>query len=736
MSPINPDKPFKVGNWRVDPTLNHIEQGGEPVVLVPKVMAALQQLALHSGELVKQDDLMAALWGEQIVSDSSMYQVISQLRKALGDSETPRQYIERVSGKGYRLVAPVEQITKQITQQGTESSDAPGDFRKVGYLAIAVAFLVIVLLVGVFIKEDWPVPQSTSHLDEWQSLMVAPLTSSVQPSATAYWQQGLSDALLTQAASLNQLTVVAFDRALTREQWVEQGRLQQVDGVLSGQILQQGKRLRVQLQLVSVEDSQTLWAEQLEGHSDNLFELQDRMGAALRKLFEPSSQPAVTVVGSQNKALYNDYLLARFFWAKRTPHYLAQAEQAFLTLIEQAPDYGLAYVGLCDTYYFYSIYGDWSNEKALNACEPLLQKALQSQPDLGQAYGSQGMLLHSQGDTEAAEKAYRHAIELTPNYALVHMWYGTLLRNQGRLKEALQQHEKAYQLAPLSPIINRSLAFTYLNHGWFNRARETYTRALSLEQDYTDRPVDELNFLPLNQQRAKALLHWIRQHPQRFEKVPALTLSYAAILLSLNKVEEAKLHLEKIEQPLSGHQFFLYLSAITALYEGNAEVAESLLKERMLKYPELPNMPFAYLSMLIKNKKHSEALALFEERLAHTMDLDNEIPREQARRWLIYAELLRLNQKVSKLKQVNQRIESYMRKHFEPENVVHLYWMFRYDNAAEARRLSQQLMQSGWLPDVNEGVLQIERMQEILRTQQGSNREFFKQLELNMRGVE
>jgi hypothetical protein len=65
-----------------------------------------------------------------VVSPSSVYQTISQLRKALGDTETPPSYIETVSRKGYRLVASVAPVPAVAREPDTTTPAAAAPARE------------------------------------------------------------------------------------------------------------------------------------------------------------------------------------------------------------------------------------------------------------------------------------------------------------------------------------------------------------------------------------------------------------------------------------------------------------------------------------------------------------------------------------------------------------------------------------------------------------------------------
>ncbi len=117
---------WQLGPWQVWPARNLLIGPDGERVLEPRVMAALEQL-LQAGEHTLGDErLMTGVWGAQVVSDASLYKVIAELRKALGDASKPYRYIERVSGKGYRLLLRGERHTDAGLAPAAEPPRASG----------------------------------------------------------------------------------------------------------------------------------------------------------------------------------------------------------------------------------------------------------------------------------------------------------------------------------------------------------------------------------------------------------------------------------------------------------------------------------------------------------------------------------------------------------------------------------------------------------------------------------
>ena len=83
-----------------------LRRDGSAVTLTPRRFAALLLFVERAGELLDKDALILALWPGLVVEENNLSQVISGLRRALGDDPQDSRYIQTVPRRGFRFVGP------------------------------------------------------------------------------------------------------------------------------------------------------------------------------------------------------------------------------------------------------------------------------------------------------------------------------------------------------------------------------------------------------------------------------------------------------------------------------------------------------------------------------------------------------------------------------------------------------------------------------------------------------
>ena len=96
---------YAFGPFRFDPRDRVLSRDGAHVPLSPKAAELLLLFVQSSGRLLSKETLIASLWPETFVEESSLSQTVFLLRKALGEP-----YIETVPRRGFRFTEPVREV--------------------------------------------------------------------------------------------------------------------------------------------------------------------------------------------------------------------------------------------------------------------------------------------------------------------------------------------------------------------------------------------------------------------------------------------------------------------------------------------------------------------------------------------------------------------------------------------------------------------------------------------------
>src|SRR5580704_10244281 len=78
-----------------------------PVEVGSRSLDILIALVERGGEVVRKKELVARVWPDVIVDETSLRTHVARLRKALGDGREGARYIANVPGRGYSFVAPI-----------------------------------------------------------------------------------------------------------------------------------------------------------------------------------------------------------------------------------------------------------------------------------------------------------------------------------------------------------------------------------------------------------------------------------------------------------------------------------------------------------------------------------------------------------------------------------------------------------------------------------------------------
>jgi TolB-like protein/Tfp pilus assembly protein PilF/tRNA A-37 threonylcarbamoyl transferase component Bud32 len=303
---------------------------------------------------------------------------------------------------------------------------------------------------------------------------------------------GLADALITRLSNVRRFTVRPTSSVLrydTENNPFSAGGELGVDYLIDGNIRRVGETLRVTVQLLSIEQGATRWAQRFDEDVADFLTLEDSISEQIVTELLPQltgeDRAQLKKRGTNDPQAYEHYLRGRYFWNKFTSELFPKAFEEFKEAVRLDPNFANAYVGIADFYVWLCIFGVLPSLEAFPKAKEAAQKALDLDPNLGEAYTTLAFVTTIYDwDWEGAENLFKRALEVAPNYALAHEWYSNLLVVTGRFDEAVEEAQRAVELDPLSARGRVLNAWMLYQTRHFRRATAEAERAVEMEKDF------------------------------------------------------------------------------------------------------------------------------------------------------------------------------------------------------------------------------------------------------------
>jgi tetratricopeptide (TPR) repeat protein len=186
-----------------------------------------------------------------------------------------------------------------------------------------------------------------------------------------------------------------------------------------------------------------------------------------------------------NPGAYQLYLKGRYHWNKRSMEGFQKAIEYFQLAAAKDPTYALAYVGLADTYTYFSFFDVLPPREAMPNAKAAAARALEIDNHLGEAHISLGYVSYMYDwNWAAAGRHFERALTLNPAYSRAHTFYPFYLSSLGRSEEALAVAKRSLDLDPASPAVNHSLAVQFYFARQFDQAIEQAHKTLELDPNF------------------------------------------------------------------------------------------------------------------------------------------------------------------------------------------------------------------------------------------------------------
>jgi TolB-like protein/DNA-binding winged helix-turn-helix (wHTH) protein len=478
--------PIRFGeDFEVDPRALELRYRGRVLKLERIPLQVLLILIEQKGQLVTREEIAEKIWGKDVFvdTDNSINGAVRKIRQALKDDPQEPRYVQTLSGRGYRFIAPVSEEEPQTSAPARQESSYPqegkhgtllaqpiaeegrgktdgvpsaalfGHWRRLGWLAFVLSCFAIAIAAWI----GWTHFHGTGAAYPIRSIAVLPLQNLSGDPAQEYFADGMTEELITELSRIHSLKVISHTSVMeykgTRKHLPQIARELGVDGILEGSIIRENDEVRVTVQLLDGPNDRHIWSESYERPLHGVLNLQREVAEAvtrqIRITLTPEQEARLNASRTVDPEAYEAYLRGRYYLSTQftLEQPMLQAKGFFEQSIHKDPGFAPAYSGLADVYFYLALFHHVPEETGLQSALDALHKAVQLDDSIGEPHDTLGLIswLHD-WNWGAAERELDEAIALAPSYPCGHEDRAEFLAFLGRRAEALAELTRVNQI--------------------------------------------------------------------------------------------------------------------------------------------------------------------------------------------------------------------------------------------------------------------------------------------------
>ena len=468
----------KFEEFELDCRRYQLLRAGHRVKIEKLPMELLILLLENEGRLVTREEIVNRLWGPGVYLDTEhgINTAIRKIRSVLRDDPDSPRFVQTVTGKGYRFIAPTSVIAPPLSTENAQRTELdtsesthkhegqtpnvlPGVPHRVGValrvatVVLAGAIGIVVMLVGFNVRGLRQRVFAHGGESRIHSLAVLPLENLSGDPAQEYFADGMTDELITMLARNSGLRVISRTSVMqyrkVHRPLADIARELRVDGILEGSVGRSPNRVHVNVQLIFAPTDTHVWADSYDRDLSDVTSLQSELAQTIARQVGATVSTSRKLEKQISPEAHDAYLLGRYYWFSDDDS--GKCLKYFQKAIELQPDYAAAWSGLADCYGGQAVVGDTRPEEVMPQGYDAARKGVALDDSLPEAHNTMaGFYLFYRWDWQRAERESARALELNPGFAEGHHLRGYVLQALNRTEEAVNEQKKAMELDPFA----------------------------------------------------------------------------------------------------------------------------------------------------------------------------------------------------------------------------------------------------------------------------------------------
>ena len=276
-----------------------------------------------------------------------------------------------------------------------------------------------------------------------------------------YFCEGFSEDLLSMLSRFNKLVVISSHASFAykdkSKSFKEIGKELGVKYVIHGSMRKLGPKIRINANLVSTANENSIWSNNFDLSVDEIFDVQDEIAEQIVSTIvgrvEADSINTIKTKRPDNMDAY-DLVLKGLEYAKNGGVFKENTENAvklFEQAIEVDPNYARAYAWKACSLANLSDWEEDPDPNMLSEAIASVKKALELDPNEPEVHRIMGAIkLWFERDHELGKYHFEKARELCPSDVYIISRYAVMLNYFGEFEKALSELERAMRLDPFS----------------------------------------------------------------------------------------------------------------------------------------------------------------------------------------------------------------------------------------------------------------------------------------------